>query len=863
MIVAYLFPGQGAQRVGMGVELAETSPAAAAVFAEASAALEVDLLALCRQGPEEVLADTEVAQPTLLTVGIASLAAARRWLPEPAWLAGLSLGEYTALVAAGALDLADALRLVRARGRLMTAATRGRHVAMAAVVGLEAEAVAELCASVSHAGCCQPALVNAARQVVVSGDRAAVDLLVDLAERGSARATRLQVSSAFHTSLMTPAAPELGRLLGGVRVRAPTVPVVANVTGRPVTSPAQVRECLLRQLDQPVRWADTMSFLLDCGVDTVLELGPGRVLSRLARHASRWLVSLPVEDAETLDAVRARFGSASAPRPAPEDGVVRVSAERAEAYRQAGYWTGELLADAILATASRQPTDRPALVSGADVLRHRELAGAVDQVGAALAARGIGHGDRVVVQLPNGPAFVVLVLALWRLGAVAVMALPAYGEREVRHVLETSDAVGLAVTRRHRRTDYLALARRLAAERTRPVTLLAVGLGEDAAGDEVDLDALLRPAAPPSPAPVPAMRPDPADLALLLLSGGTTGLPKLIPRTHRDYRYNVEVASAVCGLDADTVYLAALPVAHNFALGCPGVLGTLLQGGTVAFPTNAQPAALLEALDTIGATVTAAVPTLALQLAEAAAERGTPPRTLRLVQIGGARLLPEASRRVRAALGCRVQQVYGMAEGLLNFTRGDDPDEVVDETQGRPASPADEVRIVDRSGRLIPDGEVGELLTRGPYTIAGYYRGGPREAEAFDPDGFFRTGDLVRRHPSGNLVVEGRLKDVINRAGEKVSAAELEDVLLRHPAVRQVAAVAAPDRFAGECVCVVAALRPGVPVTLGELRAFLLGHGFARYKLPDRLLLLDDLPLTAVGKVDKVELRRLAALESA
>lgn len=879
MSVAYLFPGQGAQHIGMGVGLAEVSPAAAEVFAEASDALGTDVLEQCRTGPAELLADTEVAQPALLTVGVAALTAARAWLPAPTWMAGLSLGEYTALVAAGALDLADAVRLVRARGRLMAMATRDRDVSMAAVVGLEREAVWTLCAAVAPAGHCQPALYNAERQIVVSGDRAAVDLLVEQAEQGSARATRIAVSSAFHTELMSPASAELAELLAAVEWHTPRVPVVSNVLATPVTDPDRIRAGLLEQLDRPVRWAESMRFLVDAGVDTVVELGPGRVLTGLARSASRRLTTVIVDDAESLAAVRLGAVAADAPTTdetgtshlvpiprEPEDGMAPVPRERARAYFDAGWWTDSSLLERIIATAARRPAHQPALVSPGVSVTYGELAGAVERTAAALATAGIGRRDRVVVQLGNVAAFPVLVLALWRVEAVAVMALPGYREFELRHVLDTSGAVALALPRRLHRADHLAVARRLMVDRPQLQTLIAVdSTGAAAPGDDgadvIDLDRLVAPE-PGDPAPpiIPGAGPHPADLALLLLSGGTTGPPKLIGRTQRDYLYNVVCASTMARLDEATIYLAALPVAHNFALGCPGALGALLNGGTVVFPRSPLPNDVLDALLGSNATITAAVPTLAAQVAEAATERAARPDSLAVLQVGGARLVPEAARLLRAQLGCTIQQVYGMAEGLLNFTRLDDPDDVVDDTQGRPMSPGDEIRIVTSDGSPAAGDEVGELLTRGPYTIAGYYHG-HRDDDAFDDDGWFRTGDLVRRHPSGNLVVEGRIKDVINRAGEKVSAPELENTLLRHPAIRRVAVVAAPDSALGECVCAVVTTWPEHSIDLAELRGFLLDDGFARYKLPERLMLLDGLPLTAVGKVDRAQLRRMAAGE--
>jgi 2,3-dihydroxybenzoate-AMP ligase/malonyl CoA-acyl carrier protein transacylase len=859
---AYVFPGQGAQRVGMAVDLADTSAEAAAVFEQASAALGLDLLALCRNGPADALRQTELTQPALLTASLACAAAARQWLPPPSHLAGMSLGEYTALVAARALPLADAVRLVRARGRLMTAAIAGRPVGMAAVTGLDHATVDQLCASVGHAGRCQPALYNAPRQVTVAGDESTVSLLMELAERAGADVRRLDVSSPFHTSLMSPVAAEFGVLLDAVPFRAPDVPVVANVTAEPMTDPARIRASLIRQLDHPVRWSDTIRWLAAAGVTAVVELGPGSVLTALTAQTCPELDGIQIGGLRTLRAAKARFNGVAASadaaaRPSleerPLDGFVPVPADRARRYRAAGFWTGETLDGAILAAVGRQHPDRPALVAGEQTLAYGQILVAVDNLAAQLAARGLGRQDRVVLQLPNVGEFALLLLALWRIGAIAVMALPSYGERELEHVLDTSGAVAIAIPTRLRRTDHRATIRSLRRRRPHLATVLTLGPSSDPEPGEFDL---VRLAGQPLGPPYRHRGASAGDVALLLMSGGTTGLPKLIPRTHDDYLYNVRVSNEICRFDAETVYGAVLPVEHNFALGCPGLLGTLLAGGTVTFAPRPDPHAVAQTLFDGRVTVTALVPPLASQLAEVLTEQGRRITSLRMVQVGGARLLPHSAERVRAALGCVVQQVYGMAEGLLNFTRPDDPAEVVIATQGRPASPGDELRIVDELGRDVPEGEPGELWTRGPYTIAGYFRAEDYNRTALTPDGFYRTGDVVRRHASGNLIVEGRTKDVINRAGEKVSAAELEDLVLRLPSVRQTAVVSVPDETLGEAICVVVVLRDGATLNLIELRGFLADQRIARYKLADRLETVDELPLTPIGKPDKAALRR-------
>jgi len=516
-------------------------------------------------------------------------------------------------------------------------------------------------------------------------------------------------------------------------------------------------------------------------------------------------------------------------------GHVPVPPERAERYRLAGHWTGIGLADLVLGRPGGCRDGRVALVDGDRRVTYAELRAGAERLAVRLRGLGLRRRERVVVQLPNGEPFVTLVLALWRLGAIPVLALPGHGEHELRHLLGMSDAAALAVPARLHRSDHLAVARRLLGRGRR---LLVAG-GAELGPGEVDLAADVRSPSDGDAGPGPSG----ADVALLLLSGGTTGLPKLIPRTHDDYGCNLRVSAELCGLSDDAVYLASLPAAHNFALGCPGVMGTLMRGGRVVL----GPAAL-DVMARERVTVTAAVPALAARWADAV-EAGVPrPRDLRVLQVGGARLAPASARRLRGVLGCGLQQVYGMAEGLLCFTRLDDPEEVVVGTQGRPASRDDEVRIVD-----------GELQARGPYTIAGYFRAPEANAAAFTEDGFYRTGDLVRRLPSGNLVVEGRVKDVINRDGEKVAAAEVEDLALGHPAVAQAAVVAMPDPLSGEAVCLFAVPRGGGAPTLHEIRAFLDRRGLARYKLPDRLELVAELPLTAVGKVDKARLRERAA----
>jgi non-ribosomal peptide synthetase component E (peptide arylation enzyme) len=228
--------------------------------------------------------------------------------------------------------------------------------------------------------------------------------------------------------------------------------------------------------------------------------------------------------------------------------------------------------------------------------------------------------------------------------------------------------------------------------------------------------------------------------------------------------------------------------------------------------------------------------------------------SVRVIQSGGQRLQPETRLLAEKLLpSCTVQENFGMAEGLLMFVRLDDPPEVRLETVGRPICPDDEVRLVDENGDDVADGEVGELLCRGPYTLRGYFRAPEHNARAFTPDGFYRSGDLMRRHPTGNYVVAGRSKDLINRGGEKISAEEVENLILGHPAVQNVACIPVPDDVLGERMCACIVPRTEAP-TLAELVAFLRRHEIAAFKLPERLEVLDAFPLSPIGKVSKRDL---------
>ncbi len=516
----------------------------------------------------------------------------------------------------------------------------------------------------------------------------------------------------------------------------------------------------------------------------------------------------------------------------------------AERYRQAGYWRDETFGD-LLRHAARTFAEREALTDGQRRLSYRQLDLRVDQLASGLYRLGLRAGDNVVLQLPNSTAFVEVCFALYRLGVRPIFALPAHRQLEIGRFCEFAQARAYLCADQDGGFDYRTMARELKAVHPELAWVIVAGDAEEFTALQGLYD----------PTPTVALpSPSAEAVACFQLSGGSTGIPKLIPRRHQEYVYNLRASVERCGLDSASVYLVVLPMAHNFPMCCPGFIGTLSVGGRVVLSTSPSPEVCFELIEREAVTHTALVPPLALVWLEAAQARGRGVPHLQLLQVGGAKLSFEAARRIEPVLGCRLQQVFGMAEGLICYTDPQDPPQRVLHTQGRPLSPADEIRVVDDQDQPVAPGQVGQLLTRGPYTIRGYYRYPEHNAQAFTADGFYRTGDRVLLTDDGYLVVEGRDKDLINRGGEKIAAEEVENLLLSHPAVADVALVAMPDDFLGERTCAFVIPRgpaPRAPVLLRHLR----GQGLDAFKLPDRFEFIAEFPQTGVGKVSRKHLR--------
>jgi 2,3-dihydroxybenzoate-AMP ligase len=536
-------------------------------------------------------------------------------------------------------------------------------------------------------------------------------------------------------------------------------------------------------------------------------------------------------------------------------GGVGWPAEFVRRYRERGYWKDITLGEAFDGSVAAHH-ERIAVVDGDRRVTYGDLGRLVDRLALQLAGRGISEGERVVFQLPNVLEFVVAYFACLKVGAIPLACLPAHRHAEIGYLAKFTEAAAWFIPSDLRGFDYVAMAEDLRPELP---DLREVFVAGDRGGRGMTRlsDLLAEPIEERvGPACLEPVRPAADGVAVFQVSGGTTGLPKVIPRTHADYLYNSLAFAAATDFDRDAVLLVSLPAAHNFPLACPGIQGAILLGARVVLAPSPDPETVFPLIERERVTWIPAVPASVITWLNHPARSRHDTKSIRALCVGGSRLNPEPARAVLSAFGSVLTQVFGMAEGLLCCTRKTDPIDVVVETQGRPVSPDDEIRIVDDDGHEVPSGAVGELECRGPYTIRGYFKATEHNRVAFTPDGFYRTGDLVRLHPSGNLVVEGRKKDLINRGGEKISAEELENLILAHPAVLNVAVVAMPDPVLGERACAFVIRRPGTTLTLADLTRFLSEEKrIAKFKLPERLEARERLPMTAVGKISKAQLR--------
>jgi non-ribosomal peptide synthetase component E (peptide arylation enzyme) len=506
-------------------------------------------------------------------------------------------------------------------------------------------------------------------------------------------------------------------------------------------------------------------------------------------------------------------------------GVVYPPAADLRRYRQAGVLGHGTLAEAFIATHAAH-ADRPALMGPEGAISHAQLDDITNRVAAAFLDLGLEPLDRVVFQVPNCNELMFGLLGCFKAGLIPVCTLVSHREHEIGYLAKHSGAKLHFVQGDDPKFDHVEFGERMRA--LAPTLRHLVVARGPARGSALSLRELIDAQDPVAARRrVAAVPRDPYQVALFQLSGGTTGVPKIIPRLNSDYLYNLQAVIASNGYRHDDVIYNPMPIIHNFNLVCCSG-PTLLAGGAVALAPALDPDTVMGILRTQRPTWMVLPGPLFSRVAPALAAG-----ELDFSNVRGL-ISTEGSGRIRKITGRPCFHVFGMTEGVIMFTREGDPQPALETTVGRPVSALDEVRILKPGTEDdVAPGETGESAFRGPYTIRGYYDAADRNAEAFTSDGFYRSGDLMSvREIDGQsyYVYEGRIKDVVSRGGEKINAEEVETAVRAHPDVLGCAVIGLPDREYGERMCACVVMRPGAPpLDVKSLGRHLEAYGMAKF----------------------------------
>ncbi len=522
-------------------------------------------------------------------------------------------------------------------------------------------------------------------------------------------------------------------------------------------------------------------------------------------------------------------------------------------YRESGTWGTKTIPQEFAATAARRP-DVDAVVTPTQTLTYRELDERSDRLAAALIGLGLERGERVLLQVDNRAETIVLWYGLLKAGLVPVATLTLHRRHEIGAIAEQTLAAAHAVIADDPKFDLVEFARQTSKEHESLRHVLTIGGSDDQPGAH-SVQTLIDSVQPADARPVVAERvaqADPDDVAVFQLSGGTTGTPKVIPRLHAEYWSNAVGYARRLGWHEDIRVAHLIPIIHNAGITC-GLHAAHSVGGTLVMGV---PTDVFELYPKGAVTDGLLSPASVLQLRQFP-EFEDVVANLERVILSGAKVPKEAFDEF-AARGVHVAQLFGMGEGPFLVTRLTDPAQLRNETVGSPLFDEDEVVILVPGTEVpVADGEVGELCFKGSSTICGYYAAEEHNKRAFTSTGALRTGDLAMWQTvdgARGISIEGRIKDLINRGGEKINAEEVEVLLLQHPRVVAAALVPMPDRKLVERACAYL-VTVGGPLSMQEVQAHMDALGVAKYKWPERLEHIEALPTTAVGKVSKALMR--------
>jgi 2,3-dihydroxybenzoate-AMP ligase len=533
----------------------------------------------------------------------------------------------------------------------------------------------------------------------------------------------------------------------------------------------------------------------------------------------------------------------------PIDGFEPYRAEDAERYTKYRWWLGITWGDMFDKATDLYP-DKEGLVDDTNRFTYRELRKKVDRLAVGFMALGIKECDFILLQIPNWHEYIVVFYALQKIGAIPVLLIARHGLAEVLHIAELTNPVAWIGPERYRNTEYLLMLREVM-EKNRTLTrLLSVrGEGNKAftplesltkSGDltAADLEALA------------ARRPDPMEVSMILLTGGTTGLPKAVPRTHNDYIASVEYHSRAWEVTSEDVLLTAAPVSHAQGMH-NGVGSAFLNFAKYVITDSTEAEDICRVIERERVTAFPTVPALVQRIVSIENLGDYDLCSLRKIYAGGAPSTPELVKSVYEKIGCKFVNTLGAAEGLGSMTRLNADIDTICTTVGQKDCPYSQYKVIDAEGREVPPGHEGELLAKGPNIFSGYFKSAEDNKKTFTSDGFFKTGDLAKIDESGTMTITGRIKETILRGGETISAVAIERLISSHPNITEVAVIGMPDKVFGERICAYVCLKAGTALTFSDLVAYLKSIGASVLQLPERLEFIESIPLTKIGKADK------------
>ena len=538
----------------------------------------------------------------------------------------------------------------------------------------------------------------------------------------------------------------------------------------------------------------------------------------------------------------------------PIEGCAPYARQDVEKYSRMLWWLGMTWGDVFDKHTDIYP-EKTGLVDDRGQWTNQELRQQVDKLAVSLMKLGIQPKERVLLQLPNWHEFVFSFLALQKIGAIVVVLIPRHNQMEINHFCKLTEPVAWILPRHYGKIEYQTIIDDVLKENPQMKHVIQARTGGDTRYHTLEKLIEESEITPENLTALAERRPDPDEVCQILPTGGTTGLPKLSPRTHNCYMNNVEYHAYRWDITSQDTVMAITPLGHNLSVHW-GMAAALFAHAKLVLLDSVKPEDICEWVQRERVSAIPTVPALIARVVRMEDLGKYDLSSLKKLSVGGAPSTRDLVETVTEKIGCQFVNGFGSVEGTCSSTKLGDSIDLICGSVGKPICPYDELKIVDTDGNEVPAGVDGELVSKGPGIFTGYFKSSEEErAKIFTKDGFFRTGDQAKKDESGNIWITGRIKDIIIRGGENISAVEIENLMSGHPGLVDAAVVGMPDKILGERICAYVIPAPGVKPRLEEVVAFLKSKGASVLQCPERIEIIEGLPMTKVGKVDKKSLR--------